>query len=251
MTGTRGRIGGHTRRAALSRAAGLALAPMLALALPSGAARALVPARAPTGPVRLVRILERGLADGNSLVVTREWMCAFADEGPGMTVHGDQIRVDVEAPAMLAPLAEIEKRRRVDGLFPATLDEAGQIVAAGGSSDSSAILRASDRAAALLDTFPETAFAGEDPDAFIAQLSGTAAQVVSRVPRDLFFPEEGESSDTRRFPIGEGEFGEVEVSLCAKARASDGLLVHSERLVSTRFQGRERVSRERWALEEI
>ena len=82
----------------------------------------------PTGAVRQRRELVRGLGDGAAIVVKRDWECRFNLTASGARVEVRQVAVDVKAPAPLAALAEIERKREVTGLFPLEIDTHGVIV---------------------------------------------------------------------------------------------------------------------------
>ena len=85
-------------RRALLRLAGVATAlPWV----PIAPARALGATRfaPPAGEMRYTRRLERGLADGASLVVSRSFAVRFVPETDGFRVDGSQVAVAVDAPA--------------------------------------------------------------------------------------------------------------------------------------------------------
>lgn len=202
----------------------------------------------PSAPMVLRRELERGLMDGNAIVVVREWQCSFAPDAGGCTVSGRQTMVDVAAPRSLAALAEIERRRAVDGLFPLVLDRSGQITAGPASSDGRAIQHAIETARAVFEGLPAAVVAAADPDAFLRQVNATAAEMVSRVPRDLFFPTPGTTTDARDIALDDGETGRIEVVVEAQAQPGSGLLASSQRTVRTSVGESVRVSREAWSM---
>ena len=225
-----------------------ALLAMLALGRPFSPAFAAGPVMMPTSPVRLRRVLVRGLHDGKQIVVTRDWQCRFEAVESAWRVTGEQIGVEVEAPAPLAPLAEIERRREADGLFPMVLSREGRILSVAGNARGEAVDRAIDTAAAIFKAWPDQPGSVDDPDAFLSTMARTAAGQVSRVPRDLFFPTAGRTSDLRRIDIGDGNVGEVEVVVSVEVSPRGGLLRRSERRVETRLGGRARVTIERWEI---
>ena len=251
MTQARISARAETRRTILSRTGWLALLPMWGLGRVGALARVFTPIEPPAGAMILSRLLQRDLVDNKVLSVTREWRCEFTKLDAGMTISGYQTSVEVDAPASLAPLAEIEKTRVVEGFFPVALDAAGLIVSAGTGTDQSTIVRAIDTAAAIFASVPAGTLGDADPHAFMAHLANSAAQTVSRVPRDLFYPAPGEWSDIRPFPLDGEEPGEIEVQVSASAREPDGLLQACERIVRIGFAGRIRQSRERWTLREM
>ncbi|MEZ5680998.1 MAG: hypothetical protein R3E14_06835 [Erythrobacter sp.] len=81
----------------------------------------------PQGSYILTRLVERELVDGKMLAVERSWSCRFEDAGRGMRVNGEQLDCIVRAPAALATLADMERRRTVSGPFPAFLTGTGRI----------------------------------------------------------------------------------------------------------------------------
>lgn len=108
------------RRAALRWAMAAALAPGGAAVI---AGRK--PFAPPAGLMIFKRRLERGLPDGNKLVVARSFAVNFARTTEGWTVSAEQVAVAVDAPARIAPLAALERQRIETGLFPLTLGRRG------------------------------------------------------------------------------------------------------------------------------
>ncbi len=226
----------------------VALAPMGALTVGSAPARAQFVAQFPEQEFALRRELERGLGDGNAIIVTRTWHCRFDSLGAGARVLGEQVSVDVDTPPILAQLAELEKRRKITQFLPASLDSTGRIVGSGeDGGDEQSVTSAARTAADLFAKMPPSVSVSEARE-FLSAVSKTAANLVSRVPPDLFFPASGSSSERRSVPLPDGSTGEIEVSTRADTHAHSGLLDVSERTVITRVASIERVSRERWSL---
>ncbi|MBX7458710.1 hypothetical protein K3152_10680 [Qipengyuania sp. 1NDH17] len=201
----------------------------------------------PEGRFILRRELERGLGGGAAIVVTRNWECSFDQIGAGASVRGTQGRCDVKAPPALAALAEMERSRKVTGLFPMKLDNEGHIFDWGGrgATGIEAALRAAD---ARIDSLTLADGDKRDAKAWLAQVGSTAAEVVSQVPRDLFFPEAGKRTENRKMALPDGQTGSYDITIEAEARQSDGLLVSSERRIVTRIGDSSRIARERWTL---
>jgi hypothetical protein len=200
----------------------------------------------PAGPIRLRRELERGLGGGASLIVTRDWECRFFANREGARIEGRQVDVSVMAPPALAALAEIERKREVSGLFPLKLDRGGAIV--GWPSGEANVARAVERAAREIDKKAVEQSAQADAKRYVAEIGRTAAELVSQVPRDLFYPQTGKRTETRSLDLPGGEKGSYEITIFAKSRRSDGLLETSERRIVTRIGGSARVSRETWTI---
>ena len=240
---------GIQRRVAVRRLALGALLPLSALGFPfTGAAASRRGVRVPAGAFRLERILSRQLARGAAIVVTRRWRIRFAREGRGMAVSGEQIFADVTAPAALAALAAIERSRSATEVFPVALDDAGLILSSSGQDGAVTLVRALETGRALLRSLPLDAVDHQDAQRFMAELAGLSAGAVSRMPRDLFFPQPGRDTATRDIALPGGGTGSIVVVSSASAAADTGLLTASVRQIVTRLQGIERNASERWSL---
>ncbi|MGI8942670.1 MAG: hypothetical protein ACR2FJ_00265 [Qipengyuania sp.] len=236
------------RRDALRTMGALALAPLAALALPPPLAVARNLAPAPAGNYRLTRELVRGLSDGAEIVVTRSWACRFEPVGAGQHVSGEQIDVQVAAPSVLAPLAQIERARKANELFPILLDRAGLIAGPPSAASGPAVAEAVDAAMKLYRRFRANAAVIEDARRFMAELQQTAAAMVSQIPRDLFYPIAGEHREAREVPLPGGAIGRFEVVASAIADGRTGLMASSSREIATTAHGRRTLSRETWTL---
>ena len=201
----------------------------------------------PAGGFTLRRELERGLGGGSAIVVTREWRCHFAQLAAGAAVSGIQDGCKVTAPPALSALAEMERARQITGLFPMQLDKDGRI-ASWGEPGASGIDPAVRAARERIDSLALAEADKRDARTWLAQVGSTAAEVVSQVPRDLFFPETGRRTDSRAMALPGGHSGSYDITIEAEARASDGLLVSSERRIVTRIGDSSRLARERWTL---
>ena len=213
----------------------------------SSVARAAGPAIAiPTRPFVLRRELERGLARNASLRVTREWRGHFRQESDGTTALGEQISCTVDAPAVLEPIAAIERERIAPGPFPARLDAEGRMM---GHREAPATGReaAVQAAITVLRQSGTSASDLQAAHADLGQLARASDAVISDTPPDLFFPLPGEASDRRELALPGGETGEVLVELSASA-GPGGLLERFERRIVTRIGEDVRLSRETWAL---
>lgn len=200
----------------------------------------------PTRPFILRRALERGLAGGASLLVTREWRGQFEREQGRVVARGEQISCDVVAPAVLETIAAIERNRIAPGPFPAHLDGDGRIV---GLREAPATGRGAAVAAAMavLRQAGSATGALREARADLDRLAHASGAVMGETPPDLFFPLQGEASDRRDLALPGGETGEVSVHLSAEA-GPGGLLERFERKIITRIGSDARESRETWTL---
>ena len=238
------------RRLRLDRALGAA---MVALAVPAGMAMA-PPAsaqsprfHAPQGPVVLTREVRRTLADGQQLVVRRRYLVRFVPTASGYTVTGNPAGVEVEAPAAMAELAEVERRRADLGLFPLQLDAAGLIVARPAPAESVEATRARAAMSAYLARTDLTAQERTAAQAMAVKLQAQGQAAGNSWPADLFHPASGHRQEDRDVTLPDGRTGQVSVTVDA-SNGSGGLLAHMERRVVTRLDGTERLSLERWTL---
>ncbi len=232
-------------RRRLLRTAGLAAAGF-ALARPALALGGMSPITVPVGPFILRRELERGLARGASLLVVREWQGRFDRSVEGVRVTGKQVSCTVEAPEVLEPIAEIERRRISPGPFPARLDGRGRIVGtrSPGAGGKAAAIAA---ALAVLEDAGKSAAELENARQQLGRLANASGAVISETPPDLFFPVVGNASESRDVLLPGEIVGNVTVRLAAKAQRT-GLLESFERKITTRIGEETRESRETWRL---
>lgn len=231
------------RRGALKRIGTLFLVPAFGL---SGPARGEGPIIIPTRPFILRRELERGLAGGSSLTVTREWKARFEPAPSGTRVTGEQILCTVDAPPHLEPIARIERSRIAPGPFPAILDSQGRMI---GSPPE----QADGTAAAVRTGLSILEQAGKSVEElrearqFLSRLAEAAGAAISGPPPDLFFPIAGSARDVRTLDLPDGLTGEVTVELTARTGLG-GLLETFDRRITTRIDEDSRLSRENWSL---
>lgn len=200
----------------------------------------------PTRAFILRRELERGLARGASLLVTREWRGRFEREQGQTTALGEQISCTVDAPAVLEPIAAIERDRIAPGPFPARLDRQGRMRDAGEApaTDRSAAVQAAMAVLAQQGTSEEEL---REARADLDRLAEASGAIIGEPPPDLFFPLPGKASERRELALPGGQSGEVTVELSASA-GPGGLLEHFERTIMTRIGDDTRKSRESWSL---
>lgn len=202
----------------------------------------------PANWMTLCRIIERELGDGRMLMVKRDWRVAFARDGIGAQISGQQIAVDVDAPEKLASLAAIERSRSTEGMFPITLSAEGLIQSAGRYTESDDIEAAVKEAEAILE---QRGF-GRDEAArrmrYIAQLQHASGSLLDQLPPDLFFPRNQSVTTVRPVELPGGAEGAFEMTYTAKTAPGVPWLESSERKVITRVGNDERLSREIWML---
>lgn len=202
----------------------------------------------PSSPLMLTRTLYRTLVDGKVIVVTRRYSIRFTVEGEGYRLDGEQIGANVDAPAALAGLAEIERKRIDKGLFPARLDAAGMIRDGG-----LAAIDPEVRRQVVVQSGP--AIAATKLSAPVKRESnGLVSQFASMPngsawPANLFNPGSRERVDTKRVALPGGAEGEVEVRIRAEGIGPGGLPSMVERKVITRLAGTEKISREVWTID--
>lgn len=201
----------------------------------------------PQEPLTLRRTLERELGRGAAIVVTRDWQVSFTPSAVGAKVEARQIACTVETPPVLAALAKVERERKVTGLFPMELDKDGQI-AASGRSQGAGIEAAIEAASRTIAESAVDRSQLRDAKAYLATIGNTAAELVSQVPRDLFFPETGSRTQTRELDLPEGLKGTYEITVSAQACRELGLLLQSERRIVTRIGDTARTAREQWSI---
>lgn len=203
----------------------------------------------PSGPMTLVRMLERGLGEGEVLRVTRSWRVDFTQTDEGMRIDGQQVSVAVDAPAKLAGIAELERRRVETNVLPLRLDRAGLIVGAPTPRVSEELDAAVAQAAELI---------GRDlgeanvRNVALHQLSGlqqAAGRLISRVPHDLIYPQSLAWAEERAMPLPDGSHGAMIVRFNAELQDCCLLLKQSTRTVETRIGNSTRASREGWSLQ--
>lgn len=228
-----------------------ALAPVLlqadqAAAAPGDLQQRFAP---PSEPQVLTRTLVRTLRDGKQIVVRRSYAVRFTASGDGYVVDGHQISATVDAPAKLAALADLERNRVDDGMFPLRLTATGQIASApvrpaGQGPAQQAAVRQSHL---MID---QSALPARDkPEAHrqVGQIA-VAGTGGNDWPTDLFSPVASERSERRRFALPDGGEGDVEVVIRAETRAPGTLPSRVERTVTTVVGTDSRVSQEIWTL---
>jgi hypothetical protein len=200
----------------------------------------------PSGKLLLTRTLQRTLHDGKEVVTRRTYEVQFVRIGEGYRVDGNLVDVQVEVPPLLAALADIERKRPDNGMFPIMLDARGIIAGGDSVQDDGSLDRAS--------TVVAGRFANSGlPAVEMLQAQGFMKQLRARRPRslwptDVFNPGPQPLMETRIVPVPGGGSGRVVIEMFAKSGAADGMITELERLVTTDLDGDKRVTRETWRL---
>jgi hypothetical protein len=202
----------------------------------------------PDSPMVLTRTVWRTLVDGKQLVIRRRYAVRFSRRDDGFVLDGRLLEAAVEAPPMLSGLAELERNRGDEGLFPLLIDNEGRIRASAPAQAGSPGLRDNARVKAqnLLAAKPQPLERQREAGAFLAQLSAQGASATW--PADLFNPASGERLERRRITLPDGQEGEVKVAIRVTEAPSRGLPRSVERTVTTVLAGTSRTSRELWTL---
>lgn len=202
-------------------------------------------------PMLLSRTLQRDLADGKAIVTIRRYRVTFAATSTGWTVEGELIDSEVTAPPPLAALAEIERKRSDDGLFPLELDRDGKIVpraSVGGGQGRASVDEALAQALARTRTQPAAAALSGPISGFVQQLQGLAAQTaLTRWPEALFTPGV-QTSGEQRFALPDGAEGSVVTEVRTEGGVEARTMSRATRAVTTDIAGSRRVTREEWSL---
>jgi hypothetical protein len=202
----------------------------------------------PESPQVLTRTVWRTLADGEQIVVRRRYEIQFSRYADGFRLDGRLLDAAVEAPPLLAVLAELERKRGDEGMFPILIDAAGRIREGLGARRGTSAQRddAREQAQHLLAGTPEPAAQQQASGAFLSQVAGQGA--LTAWPVDLFNPATGERHERRRIALPDGQEGEVAVSVRVTEPQQLGLPRSVERTVTTVMAGTSRMSREQWTL---
>ena len=188
-------------------------------------------------PLLLSRTLTRELPGGKAIVATRRYRIVFARTASGWRIDGTLVASEIAAPPALAALAELERTRPDDGLFPIALDAAGRIVSAsGGAQGRTQVERAIVAVRAKLPGEP------------LPGVAAGSAGALTRWPETLFLPVETRAANEQRFPLPDGSEGKITVTLASAAAEALATMGRAERTVTTEVGGTRRISRESWSL---
>ena len=232
-------------------AGAVAILPLAALnAVPTAAASenpaAFIP---PDAPLVLTRTLRSPLADGREIVSRRSYEVVIRREGSGWRVDGRLIDSSVAAPPQLAFLAEMERKRPDEGLFPLFLDAQGRIRAGGQAATGDLREKAAETSLAKLQD--------QAGDSETRQVAGGMLGLLKRQPvltawpEDLFHPVAGRRANTREIALPDGTRGEVSIEVDSRPAASGhgrAMAGSVNRVITTRMGASARALREEWTL---
>ena len=168
----------------------------------------------------------------------------------GFVLSGTLISSEIDAPAQLHALAELERARPDDGLFPIALDPMGRIVGGpgAGKGDRAAVDAALTIARQMLTERP-SALGPQGDTAFIARLRASiVTPVSSHWPVALFAPAPASERDERSFALPGGGEGRFVAEVRRKAAPGSTMMASAERRIVTTIDGENNVAIERWAL---
>lgn len=237
-----------SRRQSLRLMMGAAMLPAMGMGFPLRAVakgERFVP---PAGPMRMSRTLLRDLSDGAEIVVRREWEVRFGRALDGYTVTGDQLSVEVQAPPTLQFLARIEKDREEAGLFPLSVTLNGMIADSSEPSEQPSFDLAIERTVERINKSDLSADKVRMSRQALSELQKTAAEFTTRVPRDLFRPQQLHWREDRKVNLPRGQTGPISVVFDARRNAATELMERTERQVISPLAGSSRTSSEIWEL---
>jgi hypothetical protein len=207
----------------------------------------------PTAPMLLSRQIVRELPNGAQIVIKRVWKVSFAPTATGVSVIGQQVSIDVKAPPTLEFLAQLEEQRQETNLFPLTLSAAGMIA----SNSNLAVIDMANvelvqRAIAGAEERIESIELNGDAEGlgqkFLSSLQGSGAELASKVPSDLFHPQQSDWQNEREIDLPQGLTGTVLVIFEAKMNAAGECMERVERRVISSVGESMRSSSEIWEL---
>lgn len=238
------------RTPALAGAA-LLLMPLFGVAMADSPVPASVETFAPPpGPLVMTRTVWRSLSDGKQIVVRRTYAVHFVRDGSGYRLEGQLVEAQVDAPAAIAPLAELERKRPDTGMFPIRLDSRGTVLQAGqpdGDAESRAAgLRAGQ---ALIGAAQRSAARKRETLKLMGQMMHAAPQ--TPWPTELFRAVLGEQHRHSRMALPTGGEGQVDVTTRISQVLPGGLAGSFERIVTTSLEGHDSTSREVWTFAPI
>ena len=244
-------ISASTRRSFVAALLGLGLLGARPLSGPLRAApEGLLPL--PGVPLRLSRVLTRGLGDGGSpaIIVRRWWDVAFERQGRGIVVSGRQTGAEVDAPPNLAELARIEQQRDASGMFPLMLSERGTILTAPAApGDSDAITTAMRTAEVMIARDPRLPTEARARIRFyLAEVHRAGSGLLDTLPGDLLFPAGVPFERRETVALPDGLTGQFALVYKAVPQPDAPWLARAERRMVTTVGGIDRQAAEVWTL---
>ena len=201
-------------------------------------------------PMVLSRTVIRDLPDGKQIIATRRYRVQFLRRDAGYKLEGTLIASEISAPEQLHTLAEMERTRPDDGLFPMDLDGSGLIV--GGSEAGPGDKQATETALHTLETMladaPSNAGVEQDQN-FLARLRmAVAGPLSAHWPAALFLPGSQLDRQERTFRLPDGSDGRFVSEVRRKTTSGSGTMNEAERRIVTSIGGEDSVALERWTL---
>lgn len=196
----------------------------------------------------LTREVERDLKDGSKLTVRRSWAISFEDRGRGGAIFGQQRAVEVAAPERLEPLAQIERERSTEGMFPILLDENGMILSAGRSYYAEDMELAIEEAEDLLKVEAMPTDQAETVHDTLMEIGRASAKLIETLPADLFFPRQPVFESRKPLSLPGGQKGEFVLRYETEVDPTTQLMRRAEREITTIIGSQKRFSREVWTL---
>ena len=200
----------------------------------------------PLSQLLLTRTLLRPLPDGKAVTTRRSYAVQILRDGQGYRVEGRLIEATVDAPPSLAALAEIERQRPDNGMFPILLDAQGMIVGGGTVQSHDSLDRAAATTKERIGGADLSALDMLQAQSFVTQLRARSAR--SQWPADIFHPLPGRRSEERAIAVPGGGEGKVTIEIAASGAGAGGQLAALERIVTTDLAGDRRITREQWQL---
>ncbi len=200
----------------------------------------------PSTHLRLTRTLRRPLPGGEQVLTRRSYEIRIVPDGAGFRVDGRLVSVEVEAPQKLGALADLERKRPDDGLFPMRLDAKGMLLPGTDPPSGEAVRKATERASREIGAMKLPASEKSQALAFVGQFRERPGR--SPWPLDLFHPAPGHRREIRDVPLPDGTLGHVTTAIDATRTEPLGLLSSFTRTVTTDLGGDTRTTHESWTL---
>lgn len=237
------------RRAMLRLTAALALAPLLSTrAVFAAAAQPARSIRPPAYPMIYSRSLQRELPGGAMFEVSRRFAVQFKPDNGGFSIWGEQVSAEVDAPDSLSVLADLERQRIENGLFPLQLDSSGQIISGAVTDDATRVEMALQEVSLQIATLERAADEKAELQQFVNAVQQAGARLTTHLPPDLFAPVQTEREANRALVLPGGTAGQINTRFQAAKDADTGLMQHAVREVLTSLDGQQRRIVERWTL---
>ncbi len=203
----------------------------------------------PASELLLTRTLQRPLADGKQVVTRRSYEVRIVRDGGGYRVDGILVDCQVDVPPSLHMLAEIERNRRDDGLFPIRLDADGMIIDKMQDASAQAIETATSVGAEQIGVSPLSRADKQQAMGFLSQLQSQSGR--TSWPADTFHPRSGVRTDQRELVLPGGAGGFVTITIESGRGMALGELSSLRREVTTDIGGDKRTTLEEWTLRRL